>query len=73
MENENVCGEIILDKKIELIRCKCVFIKKGDILLFDIVNCEIYRGKNFLIWGENGLGKFILIKFLVRLDDDYRG
>ncbi len=47
MENENVCGEIILDKKIESIRCKRVSIKKGDTLLLNTVNCEIYRGKIF--------------------------
>ena len=39
--------EIILDKKIESIRCKRVSIKKGDTLLLDTVNCEIYRGKIF--------------------------
>ena len=73
MENENVCGEIILDKKIESIRCKRVSIKKGDTLLLDTVNCEIYRGKNLSIRGENGSGKSTLIKSLLRLDDDYKG
>lgn len=37
MENENVCGEIILDKKIESIRCKRVSIKK--------INLDCLRSK----------------------------
>ena len=47
MENENVCGEIILDKKIESIRCKRVSIKKEILYYSILLTVKSIEGKIF--------------------------
>lgn len=72
-ENEIVNGTVPLQKPIETIEFKNVFLHYGDKPALKNINIKIGEGKNFALVGDSGGGKSSLINMLLRFYDASSG